>query len=498
MERTAKGRRPISIIAMILVLALMFANAGLTQVYGATSRPAKPVIKTLKSTDVNSFKVTTKKNSKVTGYQIKYSLKKNFSKSKKITVKGTKLNKTVKGLKGGKRYYVRVRAYKQTDDGKVYSKWSGWKSVAVAKQEGLPDETSDGSEGTDDGSSDGSSDNSPAKAADRYMTSVTTNVYKKANASSAKITLWYNTKVTLLSSVTASSAGTWYKIKYRGKNYYMWDKTKNPVKITAADAVKSPDEYIAGCSTDLQKEILTKAFDIYENWDTAYDFDSKYSKTIQKKNGRYLFHCSGFVSYIFNSIIRQYAPPFEVSSKPDVLANTGVVINEGLKGQIKGKTICSGTIDKSKLQPGDIVCFKLMENDKRKIDHVGIYIGNGQFIHSTRVSKGLYLDGGLDPDGGVCIAPLKGMYKDGFKKAIRILPAKVLSADKEMTATTVSHVFSDKNCEKVYESNALHSGDKVKVLFTYKTSSGKHNAYIAYGEDYEKYAYLYLFEGKLK
>ena len=478
MEYTRKRSKFISILAVILVFALLLVNTSTAQVYGATAKPAKPAIKTLSSATAESFRVTTKKNSGVTGYQIKYSLKKNFSNSKKITVKGSKLNKTVKGLKGGKRYYVRIRAYKKTSGGKVYSKWSGWKSVKIAKQEGTKEE--------------------PAV---RYMTSVTTNVYKKPDSSSAKITLWYNTKVTLISSVTSSSSGTWYKIKYRGKYYYLWDKTNNPKKITAVNAVKSADEYIAGCSTDIQKDILTKAFDIYTAWDTAYDFDSKYTKTIQKKNGKYLLHCSGFVSYVMNRTIQKDAPPFEVSSKPDELANTEYVLNEGLQGEIKGRTICSGELTaakKNKLKPGDIVCFKLMENDKRKIDHVGIYIGNGQFIHSTRVSKGLYLDSGLDPDGGVCIAPLSGMYKNGFKKAIRILPDRIITADTEMTATTVSHVFSDKNCENVAESNALHAGDPVMVLYTYRTSSGKHNAYIAYGDNYEKKAYLYLYEGKLK
>ena len=470
MIRTYGKRRFIAVVAAILVMALIMINSGLTEVYGASAKPAKPKIVSLKSVAVDSFKVTSSRNAKVTGYQIKYSLKKDFSNSKKITVKGTKLNRTVKGLKGGKKYFVRIRAYKATAKGKVYSNWSAWKSVPVTKNE---------------------------NSAEKYMTSVTTNVYTKANASSAGITLWYNTRFTLLSSVTSSKSGTWYKIRYNDKIYYLWDKTKSPEKFTDVNAVKSADEYIAGCSTDLQKEILAKAFDIYNNWDTSYDVDSSYSKQLEKKNGKYLFHCSGYISYIYNTVLCQYAPPFEVSSKTDALADTGYVINEGLRGQIRGTTICSGTIDRSKLQPGDIVCFKLMENDKRKIDHVGIYIGNGQIIQSSRVSKGMYFDNGCDPDGGVCIAPLNGMYKEGFIKAIRILPAEVLSADKEMTATTVSHVFSDKNCEEVYESNALHSGDKVKVLFTYRTSSGKHNAYIAYGENYEKYGYLYLFEGKL-
>lgn len=500
MENTAKRSKLLYLVLSVLILALIMTNAGLMQVYGATAKPAKPVIKSLKSTDADSFRVKSNKNSKVTGYQIRYSLKMNFSNSKRLTVKGKRLNKTVTGLQGGKKYYVRIRAYKTSKGKKIYSSWSKWKSVPVVKSEGISDDPEDGS--SEDGTADGSSDSKPAVTSDRYMTSVTTNVYKNPKTSSGTITLWYNTKVKLVSSQTSSNAGTWYKIKYRGKYYYMWDKTNNPVKITKTNAVKSDEEYLDGCTTDLQRSVLAKAFDINNNWVTAYDFDSKYSKVVQKNGSKYLLHCSGFVSYVFNKTIQKEAPPFELSSKPDVLANTGYVLNEGLTGQIKGRTICSGKLTAAqikKLQPGDIVCFKLMSNDKRKIDHVGIYIGNGQFIQSTRVLKGLYNDSGYDEDGGVCIAPLSGMYKDGFKKAVRILPSSVISADKEMTVTAgASHTFSDKNCEKKFEDNALHAGDAVKLLYTYRTSSGKHNAYIAYGDNYSTKAYLYDYEGKLK
>jgi cell wall-associated NlpC family hydrolase len=34
------------------------------------------------------------------------------------------------------------------------------------------------------------------------------------------------------------------------------------------------------------------------------------------------------------------------------------------------------------MQPGDLVFFSFNSNDK--IDHVGIYIGNGQMIHSPK------------------------------------------------------------------------------------------------------------------
>lgn len=78
-----------------------------------------------------AFAVSYKKVSGATGYQIEYSRKKNFTYSK--TTKTTSVSKTIKGLKGGNTYYVRVRAY-HSEKGKktVYSPWVS-KTVKVKK-----------------------------------------------------------------------------------------------------------------------------------------------------------------------------------------------------------------------------------------------------------------------------------------------------------------------------------------------------------------------------
>ena len=66
-----------------------------------------------------------------TGYQIRYSLKKNFKSGvKTVTVKGPKTTKKViKKLKAKKTYYVQVRTYKTVSGKKYYSAWSKTKSV---------------------------------------------------------------------------------------------------------------------------------------------------------------------------------------------------------------------------------------------------------------------------------------------------------------------------------------------------------------------------------
>lgn len=70
----------------------------------------------------------------ITGYQIRYSVKKNMKKAKTRTVKSAKRGKlTVKKLKDGKKYYVQVRTYLQKDGIRYYSAWSETRTVKVRK-----------------------------------------------------------------------------------------------------------------------------------------------------------------------------------------------------------------------------------------------------------------------------------------------------------------------------------------------------------------------------
>ena len=76
--------------------------------------PKNTTVKKLTSPKTKQLKVTYKKVSGVTGYQVTYSTSKKFTKSttKTATIKGvSKLSKTVKSLKKGKTYYVKVRTY---------------------------------------------------------------------------------------------------------------------------------------------------------------------------------------------------------------------------------------------------------------------------------------------------------------------------------------------------------------------------------------------------
>lgn len=77
------------------------------------------------------LKITYSATSGAKGYQIQYSTSKKFSNAKTKTL--TKKSYTVK-LKKGKKYYVRVRAYKlDSSKNKVYGAWSKVKSITIKK-----------------------------------------------------------------------------------------------------------------------------------------------------------------------------------------------------------------------------------------------------------------------------------------------------------------------------------------------------------------------------
>lgn len=74
-----------------------------------------------------------KKGKNASGYEVQCSTKKNFkrlNKFKQINKKGTTSFK-FKGLKSGKKYYVRIRSFYKHDGDFTFSKWSKVKTVKV-------------------------------------------------------------------------------------------------------------------------------------------------------------------------------------------------------------------------------------------------------------------------------------------------------------------------------------------------------------------------------
>ena len=97
--------------------------------------PAKVTLKS--AANVKGGKLTAKWAQNVTGdgYELQYAASSKFTSGRKtVKIKKNKtVKKTIAKLKKGKKYYVRIRAYKKVGKAKYYSEWSAVKTVKIKK-----------------------------------------------------------------------------------------------------------------------------------------------------------------------------------------------------------------------------------------------------------------------------------------------------------------------------------------------------------------------------
>ena len=118
----------ITLSLLIVITSISFA----TTAFAASKLPTTSI--TSLSAKDNGFTVKWKKKTKITGYQIQYSTSSKFSKKSTKTVKVKKAKTTSKkitDLKSSKKYYVRVRTYKNSKKKTDYSAWSKKKSITT-------------------------------------------------------------------------------------------------------------------------------------------------------------------------------------------------------------------------------------------------------------------------------------------------------------------------------------------------------------------------------
>lgn len=313
-------------------------------------------------------------DAKATGFQIRYSTKSDFSSYKSVSVSGTNLNKTITGLTKGTKYYVKVRAYKTVNDTKIYGAFSDAKNVVTYYT--------------------------------AYPINTTTALYIKPTSTSDYKTVYYMQPVTIYEQESSTSKGEWRKVLYDGVMYYCWQDGGVQKFTTEKDTY---DHYTEP-KTTYQQAVVDYAVEIMKTKAT------KYVKGGVGENidGKLQFDCSGFASHVLNTVMQEYIPVYKLSSNLATLHDRRSLYNQGFDSEFNAKVLCENTIDWSKLQPGDIVFFNEKYNtdhSKENITHCGIYLGDKQFVHSTRFSD------------GVSIMPLdKGFYYDGFICAIRYLP----------------------------------------------------------------------------
>lgn len=93
-------------------------------------RPSKASLKSVSTSKKHTITVKWSKL-KCDGYQLRYSASKTFKTSKTVTIKDSKtVTKTLKSLKKGKTYYVKLRGYVLDENGKkIYGDYSAQKKI---------------------------------------------------------------------------------------------------------------------------------------------------------------------------------------------------------------------------------------------------------------------------------------------------------------------------------------------------------------------------------
>lgn len=97
-------------------------------------KPKKAVLSSVSSKNSGSLKISWKKDSKASGYEIKVSPYSNMSYAKTITINSSKTTSYVlNNLSGKTKYYVQVRAFSNVGGSKVYSDASVKKAATTKK-----------------------------------------------------------------------------------------------------------------------------------------------------------------------------------------------------------------------------------------------------------------------------------------------------------------------------------------------------------------------------
>lgn len=448
-------------IAFFLVLTVI-AGFSITSAYAEDDGSILPKTSIRLVQDVSKgFTVKSEKYAAVDGFEVAYSTSNVFSPKTSKYVTGNKINKTITHLSANKNYYVKARTYRIVDGQKQYGEWSDTSKITVKSYYYS------------------------------YTTEPFTKIYSKASSSSKSKSISYNTKVSVY-SIKKTSKGNWLKVKYKSKYYYIWE-AKGSKKLTTT---RNNYCYDNAGNSNYQQAVVDLAVEIFKDWDTKYVSNGK-GETV---SGVHQFDCSGFADYVYNTVLQKDNPLYRLPhniDKIDAFARAPMY-NKNENGEFYSTIVCKGKLDYSKMQPGDLVCFKLTNayNQDYHINHCGIYLGGRDFAHSTKSY------------GGVCIMPLSGIYSTQVVCVLRVIPAKMKPINNSLVLSSGIRIYKDEKCNSESDSVKLKAGSMITIKYTrdlktdiYGNSSSvpKPICYVEYTNEYgvTDYGFVYDYKEKL-
>ena len=145
----------------------------------------------------------------------------------------------------------------------------------------------------------------------------------------------------------------WYKISTNGVTGYV----SSDYMVTCKDSAGSRGDGATAVATASSSSLGQQVVDYAKQYlGCPYVYGG---------NGPSSFDCSGFVKYVY--------------------AHFGYTLNRTASTQLDNGT----PVSMSELQPGDLVMFKKSGTGSKRASHVGIYIGNNQFVHASTSTVGV-------------------------------------------------------------------------------------------------------------
>ena len=198
-----------------------------------------------------------------------------------------------------------------------------------------------------------------------YVNGTTVNARSEASKSSSVVKqLEINQEVTV-----TGEDGEWYVIDLDGKKAYISKPllSSKKVEVSSRSSTSLDEANTETQQTNAEEQQTTTNSSSSSSGEAVVAYAKQFLgyRYVYGTNGPNTFDCSGFVQYVY----KHFGISLSRSSKTQ--ANDGVAVS------------------KSDLQPGDILIFK--NTSKTAIGHVGIYIGNNQFIHASNSKTGVII-----------------------------------------------------------------------------------------------------------
>ena len=229
------------------------------------------------------------------------------------------------------------------------------------------------------------------------------NLRSEASTDAAVLaTLDYGTQVDVLST---SGDGTWHKVTYNGMTGYMsGDYLQVTEEQLYGQVMDGPLNIRSGRGTEygtvgslstgavVEIEELVGGYGGWYKIEQGYvssDYVAQVDASVAASSGKGSQIAQYALQYVGCPYVYGGSSPsgFDCSGFTTyVMKHFGYTINRTASSQMDNGT----SVSKSQLQPGDLVFFN-SGNSSKRATHVGIYTGNGQFVHASTSTTGVII-----------------------------------------------------------------------------------------------------------